>query len=82
MSSITSNLDWMLTRDITGRRKCLRLGAALLRTAESGTVDVDAPLRPVDKGGMGVLSGMSSAGRRLSGESWSHRHSGKIATCR
>ncbi len=54
-SSMTSSLDWMLTRDSRRRpenRPILGVGS----TSVCSSVVVDAPLRPVDQGGMGVLS--------------------------
>src|SRR3954469_17507303 len=74
-SNITSSLDWMLTRDITGRRKGLRLLTGSVLTPESGSTDVASPLRPVLKGGMGVLSAVNAAARRLACETCMHRHS-------
>jgi uncharacterized protein (DUF1810 family) len=74
-SNITSSLDWMLTRDITGRRNALRLFTGSVLTPESGSTDVASPLRPVLKGGMGVLSAVNAAARRLACETCMHRHS-------
>ncbi len=37
ISSITSSLDWMLTRDSTGSRNSLRLRAGSVVTSESGS---------------------------------------------
>jgi len=68
MSSITSDFDWMLTRDRIGSRKDRRLGAELPATPVSCATVAVPPLRPVDKGGIGVLSQELAAGRRLSGE--------------
>jgi len=48
-------LDWMLTRD-SRRRPENRPIPGVRPTSVCSSGVVDAPLRPVDQGGMGVLS--------------------------